>query len=149
MACEFCDDYYNDERKHWFYHAESDSIFLSTYSDLYKADGEPVDINAALCVEIDDKIRTRVVNIKNSDYDVYCGRGSKYGNPFIIGINGDRKTVIEKFRNYLNNNKKLQKEVMKLRGLRLGCHCTPLDCHAEVIAEFIESNVLHDFQRNY
>jgi hypothetical protein len=28
---------------------------------------------------------------------VYCGRGSPYGNPFKIGIDGDRDDVCDKF----------------------------------------------------
>lgn len=49
---------------------------------------------------------TTVVNIrkkkgkKSSFYDVYCGRGSLFGNPFKIGRDGDRKQVIQKFREY-------------------------------------------------
>ena len=28
---------------------------------------------------------------------VYCGRGSPYGNPFVIGRDGDRDQVCERF----------------------------------------------------
>ena len=32
---------------------------------------------------------------------VYIGRGSKWGNPFVIGKDGDRNSVCEKHRDYL------------------------------------------------
>lgn len=147
MNCEFCDDYYDENRKHWWYHAESESIFLAKNSELFNKHNEPRDINAALCINVDDKINTRVVNTKHNEYDIYIGRGTKYGNPFRIGVDGNRKEVLEKFRNYLNENIQLQKDVMKLKGLILGCHCSPLDCHGDIIAEFIENRVIHDFQK--
>jgi hypothetical protein len=145
MACEFCDEYYDDNRKVWWYHAESDSIFLATHADMDRS--RDTNIDAGLCVNIDNKIKTRVVNAKNNEYDVYIGRGSDYGNPYKIGVDGNRKEVIEKFYNYLHNNVPLQKKIMKLRGLRLGCYCAPKDCHGDIIAEFIENNVIHDFQK--
>lgn len=41
---------------------------------------------------------TRVVNIdRNENYDVYIGRGSDWGNPYALGIDGDRDEVIGKY----------------------------------------------------
>ena len=40
-----------------------------------------------------------VVNIRKEKCDIYCGRGSKYGNPYAIGENGDRDEVIALYRN--------------------------------------------------
>jgi hypothetical protein len=83
--------------------------------------------------------KTRVVNIRHSEYDVYIGRPSRWGNPFIIGRDGTREEVIEKFRDRvfrvitLNFN-----EVMALSGKRLGCYCKPLPCHGDVLVELIE-----------
>lgn len=133
MACEFCDDYYDEKRKQWWYHPESESIVYDVFTEK----------DIALGLEnIDDKISTRVVHVKSEEYDVYIGRGSDFGNPFRIGIDGDRKEVLAKFSEYLNNNTELQKKAMKLRGLRLGCHCSPNDCHGDIIAEFIENKHL-------
>lgn len=59
----------------------------------------------------------------------YIGRGSKYGNKFIIGIHGTRDEVCDKF----------EKEVLpyldveELRGYDLSCHCKPLRCHGDSI----------------
>ena len=43
----------------------------------------------------------KVVNKYKEDYDVYIGRGSKWGNPYRIGEDGTREEVIEKYRLYL------------------------------------------------
>lgn len=65
-----------------------------------------------------------VVNVKSTEsvdeYDVFCGRPSKWGNPFLIGRDGDRHTVIGKYRAYLMSNKDLLSEIHTLRGKVLG-----------------------------
>jgi len=33
----------------------------------------------------------KVVNLRKEKYDVYIGRGSKWGNKFVIGRDGDRE----------------------------------------------------------
>ncbi len=90
---------------------------------------------------------TKVRNRDNDEmFDVYIGRKTPWGNPFPIEheINGNkRKEVIEKFRAYFQDEfvKKPDKlkHLLTLRGLRLGCHCKPLPCHGDVIAEFINN----------
>ncbi|PIW12451.1 MAG: hypothetical protein COW35_01440, partial [Candidatus Infernicultor aquiphilus] len=42
-----------------------------------------------------------------SNYDVYIGRPSKWGNPFTIGKDGTRSEVIEKYRIWLMKNQNL------------------------------------------
>ena len=42
---------------------------------------------------------TKVVNKYKQPYDIYIGRGSKWGNPFIIGQDGNREEVINKYEN--------------------------------------------------
>ena len=62
-----------------------------------------------LCISIDKIVimsPTTIVNIKHSNCDVYCGRGSPFGNVFVIGRDGDRNEVCEKFKPYFY--KKLQ-----------------------------------------
>lgn len=43
-------------------------------------------------------MKTTVVNRHKASYDVYVGRGTKWGNPFEIGKDGTRLEVIEKYR---------------------------------------------------
>ena len=93
---------------------------------------------------IDVKL-AKVVNIDKGDkYDVYIGRGSKYGNPYAMGFDGDRDEVIRKFaydfeRGFILGEKDERADLAKLAGKRLGCHCIPAPCHGDVIAEYINS----------
>lgn len=64
---------------------------------------------------------TSVINISTGKpYDIYIGRGSKWGNPFKIGIHGNRTQVIELFKEYLVSNSDLMNQVNELRGKTLG-----------------------------
>lgn len=84
---------------------------------------------------------TRVVNLRREPYDVYIGRGSPFGNPFVIGRDGTREQVIEKYRAYFRRRLKYTsfwKQVLALRGLRLGRFCAPLACHGDVIVEYLD-----------
>jgi len=47
---------------------------------------------------------------------VYIGRGSKWGNPFRIGIDGDRAAVIAKYEWWLRNQHHLLRALDELRG---------------------------------
>ena len=65
---------------------------------------------------------------------VYIGRGSKWGNPFKIGVHGTREEVIDKYVNYLHDNMHLVEEAQKeLRGKDLVCYCSPCPCHGDVL----------------
>ena len=65
---------------------------------------------------------------------IYVGRPTKFGNPFVIGQDGSREEVIEKFEQWVKSNPKLIKEIKdKLRGKDLVCFCAPLACHADVL----------------
>lgn len=77
-----------------------------------------------------------VVHCKRSTigYDVYIGRPSKWGNPFVVGRDGTREEVIEKFDAYLHSRPDLMAALPELWGKVLGCWCSPLDCHGHVLA---------------
>lgn len=80
---------------------------------------------------------TKIVNVKYQDCDVYCGRPSKWGNPYKIGRDGDRNTVIEKFATYFIQSGLID-DIEELRGKILGCHCRPQRCHLDIIVEELE-----------
>ena len=80
-------------------------------------------------------IPTRVVHCKKEKYDVYIGRPSEWGNPFVGGRDGTREEVIEKYRKYLIKNPLIEK-VHELRGKTLGCWCRPRKCHGDILAEY-------------
>ncbi|MCB2261525.1 MAG: DUF4326 domain-containing protein [Candidatus Thiosymbion ectosymbiont of Robbea hypermnestra] len=89
-----------------------------------------------------DTALTKVVNVdKEERHDVYIGRGSKWGNPYAIGFDGDRDEVIRKFkydfeRDFLRFSRK---DVLEIKGKTLGCHCKPAVCHGDVIADYLNS----------
>jgi hypothetical protein len=78
---------------------------------------------------------TTVVHCKKEPYDVYIGRPSKWGNPYSIGKDGNRTEVIEKFRAYILGRPDLLRDLPDLKGLRLGCWCSPRPCHGDVLME--------------
>jgi hypothetical protein len=89
-----------------------------------------------------------VVNIGRSRYDVYIGRAGKrqdgyFGNPFRVGRDGTREQVIEKFRAWFENrivaDPAYRKRVLALKGKRLGCFCSPLACHGQIIADWVNA----------
>ena len=80
----------------------------------------------------------RVINLrytKQRENVVYVGRGSPFGNPFIIGKDGDRNNVIRKYMQYILNNETLLSCVPCLEGFDLACWCAPLPCHADILLE--------------
>ena len=78
----------------------------------------------------------RVVNKRKEPFDVYIGRGSKWGNPFRIDEDGNRKEVIEKYRKRLLKSP-LLRNLHELDGKTLGCFCKPGACHGDVLVEEI------------
>lgn len=88
---------------------------------------------------------TKVVNRdKDEPYDVYVGRGTIWGNPYQLGPDGDREEVIRKFeydfkRGFLKASDDFESNISKLKGKVIACHCKPAACHADVIANYINS----------
>lgn len=77
-----------------------------------------------------------VVNMKSRvPFDVYVGRPFKWGNPFIMGQDGNRAEVIQKYREWIKTQPDLLKALPELRGKTLACWCHPLACHADVLEE--------------
>ncbi len=77
------------------------------------------------------------VNVRTQAYDVLIDRRSKYGNPFIMGRDGDRDTVCEKHKTWLwgeiRAGRVTLQELAALKGKRLGCHCAPKRCHGDTL----------------
>lgn len=85
---------------------------------------------------------TKVVNIKRGErYDVYIGRGTPFGNPYVIGQDGSREEVIRKhavdFEYRIEHDAAFREKVLALRGKALGCHCMPLSCHGLTIVDWL------------
>lgn len=91
---------------------------------------------------------TEVVNVwqlRRSGYDwkrdprfVYIGRPSPWGNPYIIGKDGTRNEVIDKYRRHLLTNADLLARLPDLKGKTLVCYCKPQPCHGDVLVQLLE-----------
>lgn len=84
------------------------------------------------------KTISRVVHCKKSSYDIYIGRPSKWGNPFVIGKDGTREEVIEMYEEWIRKTPDLIKDLSELDGKILGCHCAPKACHGDVLIKLLD-----------
>lgn len=85
----------------------------------------------------------KIVHCKKEPYDVYIGRnakasGSKWGNPYIIGRDGDRDEVIDKYEKWIRTQPNLIAALPELIGKTLGCWCHPKKCHGEILIKLVE-----------
>ncbi len=103
--------------------------------------------NTSLILFNQDHSAGRVVHCKQSEYDVYIGRPSKWGNPYshrhdtkATHIVQTREDAIESFREYIENGegKHLLKDLHELKGKTLGCYCHPQKCHGDVLIELVK-----------
>ncbi len=92
---------------------------------------------------------TKVIKYKRGvvidDTYVYIGRkfalfkqDSKWANPYVIGKDGTREEVIEKYRTYLLGREDLMAALGELKDKTLICWCFPLACHGNVLIELAE-----------
>jgi hypothetical protein len=65
---------------------------------------------------------------------VYIGRPSKWGNPFVIGLDGSREQVVARYEQWLHEQPDLVAALPELTGRVLGCWCAPKPCHGDVLA---------------
>ena len=83
-------------------------------------------------------MKTTVVHVRDG-CDVRIGRPSKWGNPFVIGRDGNRKDVVAKYRAWVVTQPHLMSALHELRGKRIGCYCAPIECHGDVLAELADT----------
>lgn len=95
----------------------------------------------------------RVVHCKKDKFDIYIGRSPnqlKFGNPFIIGPDGDRNDVVNKFRQWLKTGQNFENKLATeenrvwilsnlhtLYDMIVACWCKPLACHGDVYGELL------------
>ncbi len=84
-------------------------------------------------------MHARAVHLRREPFDVRIDRQTRWGNPFRIPRDGDRATVIEKYREHLRAEiaagRITLEELAALHGKRLGCWCAPEPCHGDVLAD--------------
>ncbi len=88
---------------------------------------------------------TRVVHKNKEPYDIYCGRPSKWGNPFSHKEDTlaefkvtTRKEAIEAYRKWIMTQPQLLAALPELKGKVISCWCKPLSCHCDVLAELAD-----------
>ena len=94
--------------------------------------------------------------IGNKNDHVYIGRkgvvfidgvrypleNSIWANPYKISNDMSREQVLELYNEYIKNklekDNNLIKELLKLKGKKLGCWCKPECCHGDILLEMIK-----------
>lgn len=80
---------------------------------------------------------TTVVNIHHSNYDVYIGRPSKWGNPYRLGLMS-KAQAIALYEGYARE-RFTKADLAEIRGKRLGCFCAPAPCHGDVLVRLVDA----------
>ena len=65
---------------------------------------------------------------------VRVDRQTRWGNPFVLGKDGDRDAVCDRFEVYAEQRLTHQPDWLDdLRGKDVACHCAPKRCHGETL----------------
>jgi len=100
---------------------------------------------------------TKLVNLKHDPYDVYIGRGSKWGCPFTIikdrptlakEVVGSKEEALAKYKEHILASPELMEALDELEGKVLGCFCKPEPCHGDVLLELLGQKKLKEHFRN-
>jgi hypothetical protein len=98
-----------------------------------------VDLSTPTILNKNSDKRILATLVEGQDY-VFVGRGSIYGNPFIIDIHGDRNHVCDQYSRYVLNRPGLITQIERnLPGKHLVCYCAPYRCHAETLMKIANS----------
>jgi hypothetical protein len=82
-------------------------------------------------------LNAHIVGQQPTEGRVYIGRPSKWGNPFVIGRDGDREQVVAKYRAWLAEQPDLLLQLHELIGKDLVCWCAPKPCHGHVLQSYV------------
>lgn len=89
---------------------------------------------------------TRFVNLRHEPFDIYIGRGNRYGQKGIYGNpyfrnDQNREAAIAKYVPYITDklmqNTAFLLEFLTLKDKTLGCFCKPKHCHGEVLISIL------------
>lgn len=84
--------------------------------------------------------------MKNDPYDIYIGRGSKWGCPYTIikdrptlanEIVDSKEEALSKYKEYVLSSPELMESLDELEGKTLGCFCKPEKCHGDILLELL------------
>lgn len=89
--------------------------------------------------------KPQLLNIHSDDIPpgaVSIMRPGPGGNPFVLGRDGNRDQVCDKFERFFRSNLPLQRWCEEtLRGKDLVCCCAPRRCHGQTYLDFLYGKV--------
>lgn len=86
-------------------------------------------------------MKTVVKNLSFTNYDIYIGRPSIFGNPYRSGSRDENCDHYEEyFQSRIQTDPSFKKQVLALKGKRLGCFCKPERCHGDTIVSYLEGS---------
>jgi hypothetical protein len=83
---------------------------------------------------------------------VYIGRGSIWGNPFVIGKDGTRADVCRKYANLMferltgEHGGKWADALENIKGKDLVCWCAPQQCHGDHLLHLANDTNRHGME---
>ncbi len=89
--------------------------------------------------------------MKDEPYDIYIGRGSKWGCPYTIikdrptlasEIVDSKEEALSKYKEYVLTSPELMESLDELEGKVLGCFCKPEKCHGDILLELLTKKKL-------
>ena len=76
-----------------------------------------------------------LVTTKWKPHDVYIGRPSVWGNPFVLKPGEPRGSTLARYEAWLLSKPELiAKAKRELKGKVLACYCAPRPCHGDILA---------------
>lgn len=90
------------------------------------------------------KRTTKVINRRSLKIEHLFGtavsimRPGMWGNPFVIGVDGDRAEVLRKYRAWFARQPQLIARLHELHGMTLICCCKPKACHGDFLVDLVE-----------
>ena len=95
--------------------------------------------------------------MKKEPYDIYIGRGSKWGCPFTVikdrptlakEIVGTKEEALAKYKEHVLASPELMEALDELEGKTLGCFCKPDKCHGDVLLQLLTQRKLAKLLKN-
>lgn len=85
-----------------------------------------------------------VGHCRKHPYDVYIGRPSEWGNPYKIGVDGNRDECCDRYEDAIRGSQNLVSRIKsELKGKRLGCWCGEDErCHGDILAKIANEGLL-------
>lgn len=89
---------------------------------------------------------TKVINKHHKvPYDIYIGRGSKWGNPYSHLDSAlaqykvaTREEAVAKYEEWIKTQPELMASLGELKDKVLGCYCYPKACHGDVLVRLAD-----------